>query len=425
MKTLRSSLAVAWKDLQIILRDRGLLTIILLLPLVVGTMLSLLYTSMYEKSTGEQALKIQVYLVNLDQGAFGEKVAQAMRSIDTLVVEQLDGEAGRLQADQAVADSEKTALILIPADFSQKIDAYEQAEVQVVVDPTQGELGKIVLGLMNYAVAPTSIEGNIRYGIKSLSGQSEVVQNFNAEQKAGFEMQSLGAIMTQLQQFMVNPVIAVNTTGQAEEVATPSINFFSLMMPGFTVMMAFFLTGAIGMRLFIEKDQGTMRRLLISPMTRGSLIGGVMLAYGIFIILQVTLLFGISAGIFGMDLGNSFLGLALVTLALAVCVTSFGILLAAMARTGKQADSLGTLLGFIMGGLGGCIIFTVPPMYLWGGVIGTLSRLTPQSWALEGYYKLTVEGANAAAILPQVGVLLIYALVFFLIASRRLGKFYQ
>lgn len=425
MKTLRSSLAVAWKDLQIILRDRGLLTIILLLPLVVGTMLSLLYTSMYEKSTGEQALKIQVYLVNLDQGAFGEKVAQALRSIDTLVVEQLDGEAGRLQADQAVADSEKTALILIPADFSQKIDAYEQAEVQVVVDPTQGELGKIVLGLMNYAVAPASIEGNIRYGIKSLSSQSEVVQNFNAEQKAGFEMQSLGAIMTQLQQFMVTPVIAVNTTGQAEEVATPSINFFSLMMPGFTVMMAFFLTGAIGMRLFIEKDQGTMRRLLISPMTRGSLIGGVMLAYGIFIILQVTLLFGISAGIFGMDLGDSFLGLALVTLALAVCVTSFGILLAAMARTGKQADSLGTLLGFIMGGLGGCIIFTVPPMYLWGGVIGTLSRLTPQSWALEGYYKLTVEGANAAAILPQVGVLLIYALVFFLIASRRLGKFYQ
>ena len=425
MKTLRSSLAVAWKDLQIILRDRGLLTIILLLPLVVGTMLSLLYTSMYEKSTGEQALKIQVYMVNLDQGAFGEKVAQALRSIDTLVVEQLDGEAGRLQADQAVAESEKTALILIPADFSQKIDAYEQAEVQVVVDPTQGELGKIVLGLMNYAVAPASIEGNIRYGIKSLSSQSEVVQNFNAEQKAGFEMQSLGAIMTQLQQFMVTPVIAVNTTGQAEEVATPSINFFSLMMPGFTVMMAFFLTGAIGMRLFIEKDQGTMRRLLISPMTRGSLIGGTMLAYGIFIILQVTLLFGISAGIFGMDLGNSFLGLALVTLALAVCVTSFGILLAAMARTGKQADSLGTLLGFIMGGLGGCIIFTVPPMYLWGGVIGTLSRLTPQSWALEGYYKLTVEGANAAAILPQVGVLLIYALVFFLIASRRLGKFYQ
>ena len=426
MNTIRNSLAIASKDLQIILRDRGMLTIVLLLPLVVGTMLSLLYTSMYEKSTGEQALKIQVSLVNLDQGAFGEKVAQAMRSIDTLVVEQLDGEAGRLQADQAVADSEKTALILIPADFSQKIDAYEQAEVQVVVDPTQGELGKIVLGLMNYAVAPASIEGNIRYGIKSLSGQSEVVQKFDAEQKAGFEMQSLGAIMTQLQQFMVNPIISVETIGkEAAAVETPSINFFSLMMPGFTVMMAFFLTGAIGLRLFIEKDQGTMRRLLVSPLTRGSLIGGVMLAYGIFIILQVTLLFGISAGVFGMDLGNSFLGLALVTLALAVCVTSFGILLAAMARTGKQADSLGTLLGFILGGLGGCIIASVPPMYQWGGVIGTLSRLTPQSWALEGYYRLTVGGANATAILPQVGVWLIYALVFFLIASRRLGKFYQ
>ena len=425
MNALRNALAVAWKDLQIILRDRGLLIIILLLPMVFGTMLSLMYTSAYESGGGDQGLKIQVYLVNLDEGAYGGKVAQTMKEIDTLVVEQLEGEAGRQQADQAVANSEKTALIVIPAEFSQKIDAYDQAEVQVFVDPTQQMLGQIVLGIMNYAIAPAAIEGNIRYGIKALSGQSEVVQNFTPEQRAGFEMQNLGAVMTQLQRFMVNPLIAVEASGSEAAAQQPALNFFSLMIPGFTVMFAFFLTGAIGSRLFIEKDQGTMRRLLVSPLARGTLIGGVMLAYGIFIILQVTLLFGISAGIFGMDLGNSFLGLALVTLALAVCVTSFGIFLAALARTGKQADTLGTLLGFILAGLGGCIIFSVPPMYQWGGVIGTLSRLTPHSWALEGYQKITVEGAAAVDILPQVGALLLYALVFFLIASRRLGKFYQ
>ena len=426
MNALRNTLAVAWKDLQIILRDRGLLIIILLLPLVFGTALSLMYTSMYESGGGDEGLKIQVYLVNLDEGSYGATVTQTMKEIDTLVVEQLEGEAGRQQADQAVANSEKTALIVIPPDFSRKIDAYDQAEVQVFVDPTQQELGKIVLGIMNYAIAPADIEGNIRYGIKALSGQSEVVQSFTPEQRAGFEMQNLGAVMTQLQRFMVNPLIAVETSGQEEGAAAqPALNFFSLMIPGFTVMFAFFLTGAIGQRLFIEKDQGTMRRLLVSPLARGGLIGGVMLAYGIFIILQVTLLFGISAGIFGMDLGDSFLGLALNTLAIAICVTSFGVFLAAIARTGKQADSLGTLLGFILAGLGGCIIFTIPPMYRWEGVLGTLSRLTPQSWAVEGYYKLTVEGAAVVDILPQIGVLLLYALIFFLIARRRLGKFYQ
>jgi ABC-2 type transport system permease protein len=425
MNTIRNSLAVAWKDLQIILRDRGLLIIILLLPMVFGTMLSLMYTSMYKGSEGDQGLKINVYLVNLDEGSYGTKVVQTMKDIPTLDVEQLEGEAGRQQADQAVADSKKTALIVIPVDFSQKIDAYDQAQVEVYVDPTQQELGKVVLGIMNYAIAPADIEGNIRYGIKSLSSQSEVVRNFTAEQKAGFEMQSLGAIMTQLQRFWVNPMILVETSGAGAAAAQPALNFFSLMIPGFTVMAAFFLTGAIGQRLFIEKDQGTMRRLLVSPLAKGSLISGVMLAYGIFIVLQVTLLFGISAGLFGMNLGKSFLGLALVTLALAICVTSFGIFLAALAHTGKQADSLGVLLGFILGALGGCFISTVPPMYRWEGIVGILSRLTPQSWALEGYHKLTIEGAMAVDILPQVGVLLLYALVFFFIASRRLGKFYQ
>jgi ABC-2 type transport system permease protein len=426
MNALRNSLSVAWKDLQIILRDRGLLLIILLLPLAFGTMLSLMYTSMYAKSGSDEGLKIQVYLVDLDQGAYGAKVAQALEGIDLLVVEQLEGEAGRQQADQAVAEGKRTALIVIPPDFSQAIDAYDQAEVQVFVDPTQQELGKIVLGLMNYAVAPADIEGNIRYGIRSLAGQSKAVQAFTSEQKAGFEMQNLGAVMTQLQRFMLDPLIAVETSGvEAEAAQQPAINFFSLMIPGFTVMFAFFLTGAIGQRLFIEKDQGTMRRLLVSPLAKGSLIGGVMLAYGIFILLQATLLFGISAGLFGMDLGDSLLGLVLVTLGTAVCVTSFGVFLGALARTGKQADSLGTLLGFILAGLGGCIFFSIPPMYRWGGVVGTLSRLTPQSWAVEGYYKLTVEGGAAVDILPQVGMLLLYALVFFLIANRRLGRFYQ
>lgn len=425
MNTIRNSLGVAWKDLQIILRDRGLLMIILLLPLVFGTMLSLLYTSMYENSGSDEGLKIQVYLVNLDEGDYGGKVAQTMKEIDTLVIEQLEGETGRQEADQAVAESKKTALILIPKDFSQKIDAYDQAEVQVIVDPTQGELGKVVTGLMNYAVAPTDIEGNIRYGIRSLYSQSEIVQNFTPEQKAGLEMQNLGAIMTQLQRFMVNPLIAVKTSGVEAAAVKPSLNFFSLMIPGFTVMFAFFLTGTIGRRLFIEKEQGTMRRLLVSPVAKGSVIGGVMLAYGIFIILQVLLLFGISAGIFGMDLGDSFLGLALVTLAMCVCVTSFGVFLAAVSRTGKQADSIGTLLGFILAGLGGCVLFTIPPMYRWEGIVGLLSRLTPQSWAAEGYYMLTVERATAVDILPQAGMLLLYALVFFFIASRRLGKFYQ
>jgi ABC-type Na+ efflux pump permease subunit len=69
MNTIRNSLAVAWKDLQIILRDRGLLIIILLLPMVFGTMLSLMYTSMYKSSDGDQGLKIQVYVVDLDQGS--------------------------------------------------------------------------------------------------------------------------------------------------------------------------------------------------------------------------------------------------------------------------------------------------------------------------------------------------------------------
>ena len=82
--------------------------------------------------------------------------------------------------------------------------------------------------------------------------------------------------------------------------------------------------------------------------------------------------------IFQMPLGQSPLGLLLLTLALALASTSLGMLLGAVCRTSKQAENLGTALGFILLALGGSIF----PLFLSEGFMGTLSRLTPNAWAI-------------------------------------------
>ena len=422
MNILRNTLAIAWKDFQIIIRDRGLLVVIILLPLLFGGLLSMLYTSMYSSGDGEgQAnISINLFLVNLDDGAYGAKVVEAMKEIDMLSIEELSGQAGVEQADQQVADGLKTALVVIPQDFSQKIEEYQQTQVSIIGDPTQKTLTDVLAGLMNYAITSASLEGNLRYGIRSLFGQSEVLKQASTEQLAGLEAQTLGAIMTQLQKMFFEPLIVIEAEQQVEEQAPMTINFFTLFMPGFTVMFAFFLVGAIGQSIFNEKDSGTIRRLLVAPIHKGTLIGGKMLAFGILIVLQVIILLGLPAVLFDMSLGSSPLGLVLVTIALALTVTSFGLMVAALSKTGKQADSIGTLLGFLLAGLGGCIFMSIPPIYRMDTPLGFVSRLTPHAHALEGYYIVMFEGGSVVDVLPQVGILLVFALVFFLIASRRL-----
>jgi hypothetical protein len=50
-----------------------------------------------------------------------------------------------------------------------------------------------------------------------------------------------------------------------------------------------------------------------------------------------------------------------------------GMMIAALSKTAKQADSIGTVFGFVPGGLGGAIAFSPIPFYRSGGYIGILA----------------------------------------------------
>jgi ABC-type multidrug transport system permease subunit len=48
-----------------------------------------------------------------------------------------------------------------------------------------------------------------------------------------------------------------------------------------------------------------------------------------------------------------------------------------------------------------------------------IARLTPQAHALEGYLRVIADGKGLMSILPEVGILLAFAVVFLIIAIRR------
>jgi len=418
---LHTILSVAWKELQVRSKDRGSLAILFLLPLLIGSLLGSVQGGAASDEEGEDpGIHIGVYVVNEDAGPYGEQVVSILREMPVL---ELDTTADAATADREVGNGNKLAAVLIPVDFSQRIDTYEQATVRVLVDPVQAEFGSIVTGLVSYAVSPAMVQGEIQYGVRTLLAGSGLLQDDPARLEAAVA-QSTGDIMTQLQAMQANPPIAVRTTTVAgKEVG--ELNVFSLIMPGMSVAFAFWVTGVVGYTLHQEKDQGTLRRLLSAPVSRGEIIVGNILVYMVLVFLQVFVLFAVGRLIFGMNLGDELLGLFLVTLALATTVSAFGLMIGSLARTARQADSISFVLGFVLGGLGGALITTWPPFYRSEGVLGTLARLTPHSHALEGYILLMIDNAPLADALPQVGILLLYTFVFAAIAAWRIRTMWR
>ena len=415
MKAIYYTLSVAGKEIRLILNDRGTLAILLLLPILLSSLFAGL-NSMAASDEENPNILLDVNLVNDDTGGFGGEVAKSILSIDELNVETLDTVA---EAEQQVIEGQVAAAIIIPSDFSAKIDAYTPTAIEVIVDPAEPEGASIVTGIMNQVVAEVTIWGEVQYGIRTIIEESELLVDFSPEEQRAVEAQNLGVIMTQLNELRRNPAIAVISENLEGVKVEGGIGLFlTYLFPAFTVMFIFFIVGTSSSSLLQEREAGTLRRLLAAPIPRWTVIAGKMIAYGLLVCMQVVILFTIGYILFDITLGQSPLALVTITILVAFVAVSLGMLVAAFARTAKQAENVGMILAFVFAGIGGAFPLW-PPIFRAEGFVGILSKFTPHAHALEGYYSVMAENAGFTQILPQLAVLLVMGLVFTLIAIWR------
>jgi ABC-2 type transport system permease protein len=409
-------LAIAWKDLQLLFKDKGSLAVLFLMPLILAPIMAAPTLTMREMQEttpeGEAAFSAGAFLVNEDSGAYGQQIAAALDDLPMLDITTLESVT---DADEGVAAGDQPVAIVLPADFSQKIMANEPTTVQLIADPAQTHLTNFVTGIINQAVAEVGILAELQYGIRAVLAQSGVLEEADPDLRQAAEAQVLGVIWTQAQEMRQNPLITVRNENLAGDESGDDWDPFAFYVPGSAVMFAFFIVPFVGSALLREKERGSFRRLLASPIRHGSIIGGTMLSYSIIVFIQVILLFTLGTLAFNMPMGNAPVALAITTLITALAATSLGLLLGAVAKTSKQADTIGIILGFVLMALGGCIM----PLYNAEGFIGILSNLTPHAHALQAYRGIMVDSAALVQVLPHLGILAVFAAVFFALAVWR------
>jgi len=188
MNAIRSSLRLARKDLKVLFKDRGQLAVIFALPLLFALIFGGLFTAIAgsEGPSGEPRLVIKAYVVNDDQGPYGAQVEAVLRGIRPL---RLVRSRTVDEADEKVADGEAPAAIIIPADFSARIDANQPARVQLIKDPTQQVEAEAVAGILNEALTELSVRAEIEYGIRAVFAKTGVLEG--ADPTAAYSLPSM------------------------------------------------------------------------------------------------------------------------------------------------------------------------------------------------------------------------------------------
>jgi len=216
------------------------------------------------------------------------------------------------------------------------------------------------------------------------------------------------------------PLIAVVSEDLAGATPQSTIEqFVTLLFAGFAVMFIFLTVSWSASSLLAERETGTLRRLVAAPIRRGTVIAGKMLAFVLLSCMQVILLFGVAAAFFRVPLGQSPVALITLTVVVGLAAAALGMMIAALAKSASQAGNIGLILGLVLAGIGGSIPMAKMPVVRQEGFLGVLANLTPQGHAINAFYSILAENAGFVQILPQLGILLVAAVVFYLVATWR------
>jgi len=181
-------------------------------------------------------------------------------------------------------------------------------------------------------------------------------------------------------------------------------------MIGFTIFFSMFtMVFSIG-TILNDRQYKTWQRMLISPISKSSILGGTMVVSYLVGALQMGMLILGGKYLFGIDWGNSISGVIMITAAFIFSITSFGLLLSGVVKTEAQLGSITPLLLTSTSMLGGCMW---PLEIVDNKILLLLAELTPQKWAIQGIENIASKGMGfESAILPTI-VLLSMGIIFF------------
>jgi ABC-2 type transport system permease protein len=185
-------------------------------------------------------------------------------------------------------------------------------------------------------------------------------------------------------------------------------------VPGYALMFALFALTAGAGTIIEEKQSGTFKRLLIAPLPPYVLLGGKLLAQFLQTLVQLTVLFVLGAVLFKINLGSSIPALALIIVGTSFAATGLGMILVSLVRTQRQLRPVTTLVVLTFSALGGSWWpVSIEPQWM-----QTVSKVTLNSWAMQGFNGLMIFDKSFTQVLPDIAALFLYGLVCFAVARR-------
>ncbi len=406
-------LSIAFKDLQILFKDRGMLFQLFILPLLFILVFSGALSAI--GASAEVALP-NLAIVDLDGNSAAQDLVSKLTADGSIAVKVCSA----AEAQPLLDENKVVGVLTIPTGFTAGVQQSQPVTLVMTTgtnaDPQQVEAIQLVLvSITTDMTLESQIIASLRQMGDMQASSPESSQVFNTER-------ILAQAHAQFVSAQTRPLITIVQTvpqQETEQKATPDLS--QSAVPGFTVLFVFLAAQTTARSIYEEKKIGSFRRLVAAPLSKAELLVGKILPNFITGLIQIAVIFVFGSlgmrliGLTPLPIEKALLGTILVSIVLALCSSAFGIAIAAIAHTENQTSGMSTLLLWGMGLLGGSLV----PLFVLESFLGPIPMIVPHYWANRALDDLLIRGLGVAQVGLDVGVLLGFCLLFFVIGLWR------
>lgn len=364
-------ITLAGRVIRQTLRDRRTVALFLIGPLIIVSLTALLL-----RSEGRPA---PLGIVNQDEGAtvllFGQvrladRIVAAMSEGDALVPVPLPAD----EAEAALRAGRVRGVVTFPPDFSASFAGERRVRLQLTLEGSNPLQATAVLSAL------------MQTGMRALAGL--------ASGSAGGEL-PLSVDVTYLY-------------------GGPEYDLLDYLAPPYLVLIVFFFVFLLTTVTFLrERSQGTVERLMATPVTRLEIVTGYMLGFLVFALADAALLLGFTVTVIGLHYAGNLLDMLVIESLLVMVAVNLGIFLSTFARNEFQVLQFIPLVILPMVLLSG-LLFPVEDL---PGLLQPLAYLLPLTHASDALRAIMIRGQGLAEVGVQIVALLLTGMIMLALAA--------
>jgi ABC-2 type transport system permease protein len=393
---MKKILAIAWKDTLLRFTGWTEWLFFLILPIIFTLVLS-------AGTGGSSDSRVRLVVVDQAKTPLSADLLAALEKSNAVRPDQMT----LAQAEEQFNQRRASAVLVIPAEFD--LAHLEQGSLQLELRQQPNN--------MNAMVAQRAIQAVI--GRVSSAADIAAQSVLEAEKIRPFASAAdrqtyFDAALSQAQTQIAEIPNRVSVT-QAETPDQVEYDPRANSSAGQLITWVFIPLIAISAMFAYERQKGTLRRLLTTPTRQVTYLFGTLFGQVLTALAQMTLLVGFGILVMKLNWNQNLPGLAVMLVTGALAAAALGTTLGTFVKTEGQASGLSIMIGMVMALLGGCWY----PLEMFPQAVQNAVKILPTTWAMQGLLDLVARGRGLVDILPDAGVLLGFAAVFFVIGVWR------